>query len=110
VTAVLDLTAEFSEAKAFRGVKYLNIPILDLTAPTPEQLRVMAEFIEEESRNGVVYVHCKAGYSRSVAAVAAYLIGSGACVSGADAFEIVKVARPSLVIRPELWRARARVY
>ncbi|HUS36826.1 MAG TPA: phosphatase PAP2/dual specificity phosphatase family protein [Verrucomicrobiae bacterium] len=105
VTAVLDLTAEFSEAKAFRGVKYLNVPILDLTAPPPEQLGVMAEFIKQESRNGVVYVHCKAGYSRSAAAVAAYLIESGACGSGADAFQIVKAARPSVVIRPEIWRA-----
>jgi membrane-associated phospholipid phosphatase len=105
VTAVLDLTAEFSEAEAFRGVKYLNIPILDLTAPTREQLRGMAVFIEEQSRNGVVYVHCKAGYSRSVAAVAAYLVASGACVSGSDAFEVVKAARPSVVIRPEIWQA-----
>jgi protein-tyrosine phosphatase/membrane-associated phospholipid phosphatase len=105
VTAVLDLTAEFSEAKAFRGVKYLNMPVLDLTAPTREQLRVMAEFIEQEARKGVVYVHCKAGYSRSVAAVAAYLIESGVCASGADGFEIVKAARPSVVIRPEIWSA-----
>lgn len=105
VTAVLDLTAEFSEATAFRGVKYLNIPISDLTAPTREQLRSMAEFIAEESRNGFVYVHCKAGYSRSAAAVAAYLIESGACRSGAEAFAIVQAARPSVVIRPEIWQA-----
>jgi protein-tyrosine phosphatase/membrane-associated phospholipid phosphatase len=105
VRAVLDLTAEFSEARAFRGVKYLNIPILDLTAPTREQLRAMAEFIEAESREGVVYIHCKAGYSRSAAAVAAYLIESGECGSGAEAFEIVKAARPSVAIRSEIWRA-----
>lgn len=105
VTAVLDLTAEFSEAKPFHAVNYLNIPILDLTAPTREQLRGMAAFIEGESRNGVVYVHCKAGYSRSAAAIAAYLIESGASSSDVDAFEIVKAARPSVVIRPEIWRA-----
>lgn len=107
-SAVLDLTAEFSEATAFRRVKYLNIPVLDLTAPTRKQLREMGKFIERESRNGVVYVHCKAGYSRSVAAVAAYLIERGSCKSGAEAFEIMRAARPSIVIRSEIWKAFER--
>ena len=108
VTAVLDLTAEFSEAKAFRRLKYLNIPLLDLTAPTQEQLRAMAEFIEDASRDGVVYVHCKAGYSRSAAAVIAYLLKSGRCESNEHAVEIVRTARPSVVIRPEIWAALKR--
>jgi protein-tyrosine phosphatase len=99
------LTAELGEPNAFRDVKYLNIPTLDLTAPTREQLRIMAEFIEQESRMGIVYVHCKAGYSRSVAAVAAFLIQSGISGSGGHAFEIVKTALPSVVIRPEIWQA-----
>ncbi len=38
VTAVLDLTAEFSEAKPFLALRYLNIPILDLTAPMQKRL------------------------------------------------------------------------
>ena len=64
VTAALDLAAEFSETKPFRKICYRNIPILDLTAPTITQLSEMADFIDEHSRNGVVYVHCKIGYSR----------------------------------------------
>ena len=52
VTAVLDLTAEFSEAKPFRALVYRNIPILDLTAPSIDQLREMATFIDHESREG----------------------------------------------------------
>ncbi len=74
VTAVLDLTAEFSEAKPFRSLRYRNIPILDLTAPTTDQLGEMADFIDRQSRDGVVYVHCKIGYSRSAAAIAAWLL------------------------------------
>jgi protein-tyrosine phosphatase len=107
VTSVLDLTAEFGETEAFRRVLYRNIPILDLTAPTPEQLEEMGEFITEQSRYGVVYVHCKIGYSRSAAAIAAYLIMSGEARGANEAFDMLRRARPSIVIRPEVVRALA---
>ena len=102
VTAVLDLSAEFSEAKPFRKVNYRNIPILDLTAPTQAQLVEMSEFIANNSRNGAVYVHCKIGYSRSAAAVAAYLIVSGKAKTAEEAFTIIRRVRPSIVIRSEV--------
>ena len=101
VTAVLDLTAEFSEAKAFRAISYHNIPILDLTAPSQEQLREMAAFISEQSEKGIVYVHCKIGYSRSAAAVGAYLLASGKCGSVEDVVALLRQVRPSIIIRPE---------
>jgi membrane-associated phospholipid phosphatase len=107
VTAVVDLTAEMAAAKPFRNLKYLNIPILDLTAPGREQLREIAAFIEEQSREGIVYVHCKLGYTRSAMAVAAYLIESGRCASVEEAVEVLREARPSIVIRPEVLRALA---
>jgi protein-tyrosine phosphatase/membrane-associated phospholipid phosphatase len=102
VTAVLDLTAEFSEATPFRKVNYGNIPVLDLTAPTQTQLAEMSEFIANNSRNGAVYVHCKIGYSRSAAAVAAHLIMSGKAKTAEEAFTIIRRVRPSIVIRPEV--------
>jgi rhodanese-related sulfurtransferase len=102
VTAVLDLSAEFSEAKPFRKINYRNIPVLDLTAPTQAQLAAMGEFIGNHSRNGAVYVHCKIGYSRSAAAVAAYLIMSGTANTAKEAFAIIRRVRPSVVIRPEV--------
>ena len=37
VAAVVDLTAEFSEAEPFRRLTYLNVPVLDLTAPAGQQ-------------------------------------------------------------------------
>src|SRR5206468_4259744 len=67
VTAVLDLTAEFSEAAPFLKIAYLNVPVLDLTAPTQGQLKRMADFISAHAAAGKVYVHCKIGYSRSAA-------------------------------------------
>jgi rhodanese-related sulfurtransferase len=102
VVSVLDLSAEFSEAKPFRKINYRNIPVLDLTAPTQAQLAEMGEFIGNHSRNGAVYVHCKIGYSRSAAAVAAYLIMSGKANTAEEAFAIIRRVRPSVVIRPEV--------
>jgi hypothetical protein len=102
VASVLDLSAEFSEAKPFRKINYRNIPVLDLTAPTQVQLAEMGEFISNHSRNGAVYVHCKIGYSRSAAAVAAYLIMSGEANTAKEAFAIIRRVRPSVVIRPEV--------
>src|SRR5213083_1891793 len=102
VTSVLDLSAEFSEAKPFRKINYRNVAVLDLTAPTQAQLAEMGEFITNQSRNGVVYVHCKIGYSRSAAAVAAYLLMSGNANTTEEAFAIIRRVRPSVVIRPEV--------
>jgi protein-tyrosine phosphatase len=102
VVSVLDLSAEFSEAKPFRKINYRNLPVLDLTAPTQAQLVEMSEFIGNHCRNGIVYVHCKIGYSRSAAAVAAYLIMSGKVKTAEAAFAMIRRVRPSAVIRPEV--------
>ncbi len=102
VTAVLDLSAEFSEAKPFRAITYRNVPILDLSAPTSKQLTEMGAFITEQSKYGIVYVHCKIGYSRSAAAVAAYLLMSGQVRDVMEAVSAVRRARPAVVIRPEV--------
>jgi protein-tyrosine phosphatase len=86
VTGVLDLTAEHAETRAFleidylntaarslQGIEHLNVPVLDLTEPSREQLDIAVAFIAEHARRGGVYVHCALGISRSVAAAAAYI-------------------------------------
>ena len=102
VIAVLDLTAEFPEAKPFRALTYRNIPILDLTAPSIDQLREMAVFIDDESRKGVVYIHCKIGYSRTAAAAAAYLLQTGKASIVSEAIALLRQVRPAIVVRPEV--------
>lgn len=105
VTAVLDMTAEFEAPKAFSAVRYLNIPVLDLTAPSPEQLSSAASFIEVESARGVVFVHCKAGYSRTAAAAGAWLLRSGRCDTVNEVVALLRSVRPGMVVRPEVVKA-----
>lgn len=105
VTAVLDLTAEFSEASPFLKLRYLNIPILDLTAPQRDQLREMANFIAAEAQRGMVFIHCKIGYSRTGAAAGAYLLSTGACATANDVANRLRQVRPTIILRPEILRA-----
>lgn len=108
VTSVIDLTADFDEAHPFLSVNYRNIPMLDLAAPTSDQLVEIAAFAISESDRGVVYIHCKIGYSRTAAAAAAYLLRSGRATSIPEAIEQVRAARPKVVIRPEIMEALER--
>jgi protein-tyrosine phosphatase len=105
VTAVLDLTAEFSESAVFRSMTYKNIPILDLTAPTVDQLEEMAAFIEEQAEAGIVYAHCKIGYSRTAAAAAAYLLRTGTVRTVSEAIDVLRKTRPNIVVRSEVMAA-----
>lgn len=107
VTSVLDLTVESSEAEAFRALDYRNVPVLDLTAPTQEQLEECAAFIARGAESGVVYVHCKVGYSRSAGAVGAYLLSAGQARTMEDVVALLTAARPPIVIRPEIRAALA---
>ena len=104
VTAVLDLTAEFSEPASFLGLTYLNVPVLDLTAPSAEQVQAAVDFINVERRTGIVYVHCKIGYSRSAAVVGAWLRDAGLADSAEAAVAHMTTIRPSMVVRPEAWQ------
>ena len=97
VVAVVDLTAEFSETASLRSLKYLNLQVLDLTVPSPSQLRVAADFMLQHRRLGKVLVHCALGYGRSAAVVAAYLLASGEARTVAEAVTRVRHAQPRAV-------------
>jgi protein-tyrosine phosphatase/membrane-associated phospholipid phosphatase len=86
VTGVLDLTAEHAETRALLEIEYLNplsrslerteylnVPVVDLTEPSPEQLDLAVAFIAKHAHRGGVYVHCALGVSRSAAVLSNYL-------------------------------------
>jgi protein phosphatase len=101
IGAVVDCCNAFNEPAALREIDRLELPILDLTAPTDAQLASAVEFIEQHRAAGVL-VHCKAGYSRSAALVAAWLLSTGRATKVDEATEMIRTARPNVVIRPEI--------
>lgn len=99
-TALFDLTAELP---APRGAWcYVNLPWLDLVAPTPEQLIAAAERIEALRREGKLLVACALGYSRSAAAVVVWLRLHGGASTLAEAAARLSISRPDVVLGPAL--------
>lgn len=101
VSAVIDLTCEFSENSAFRKLPYLNLQVLDLTAPALEDIQKAVGFISEHAHTGKVYVHCKLGYSRSAVIIAAYLLVSAKAQTAEEAIKLIRKSRTNVIIRPE---------
>jgi atypical dual specificity phosphatase len=78
IRAVVDLRAEREADKARyqqHDIDYLQIKVLDVTVPTPEQLDEGVEFIRQHvGQNHKVLVHCAKGRGRSATMLAAYLM------------------------------------
>lgn len=104
VTHVLDLTAEFDAPEVFRSMTgYLSIPVQDLTAPTPAQVDRAIHHIDEAHRTGgIVFVHCKAGYSRSAAMAGAWMLKNGHARDADHVVALFKARRLGMVVRPEV--------
>ncbi|NWI42119.1 PTPM1 phosphatase, partial [Picathartes gymnocephalus] len=82
------------------GVEQLRLSTVDLTGvPTLENLHKGVEFIlRHRARGNSVYVHCKAGRSRSATMVAAYLIQLHHW-SPREAIEAIAKIRPHILVR-----------
>jgi Dual specificity phosphatase, catalytic domain len=84
-----------------REIFYRSVPVLDLTVPSAADLRASVEAIEEGRRKGPVLVCCALGYSRSAAAVVAWLLTTERAGTVALAMDTVRRARPSMVLASE---------
>jgi hypothetical protein len=107
--AVLDLAAEFSEVRPLReGRRYLSMPLLDATAPTPEQLERVVGWVTDRLAEGPVFVHCALGHGRSACVVLGCLLRWGVVPSIRDGLRLVRERRPGVGLYPaqrELLRA-----
>jgi protein-tyrosine phosphatase/membrane-associated phospholipid phosphatase len=100
VRALVDLSAELPCAA--RGVRYASVPQLDLTRPSAMQLQRAVHAIEAAMVSGPVLVCCALGFSRSAAAIAAWLLATGRAGAATEAIERVRRARPTVMLGPEL--------
>lgn len=97
IAAILDVTAEFDglDYTALReDYQYLNIPVLDHTSPTSEQLIHAINWIDQQiaaERN--VVVHCALGRGRSVLVVAAYLLAKDPSLTVDQAMQSINQIR-----------------
>ncbi len=97
--AVVDVVAELP--CRVRGARFYRVlPVLDLTVPLPETLKAAAQAIEEARSHGPVLVCCALGYSRSAAVVVAWLVLTGRAASVEAAVELLRRARPAVVLKP----------
>lgn len=76
VALVVDLCAEHPAARGVpAAARYLAVPVLDATAPSPAELARIVEAIV--AAPGPVLVHCAAGHGRSAAVAAAAALARG---------------------------------
>lgn len=98
--ALVDVVAELP--CRVRGARfYRAIPILDLTVPPPAALKAAAEAIEEARAHGPVLVCCALGYSRSAAVIVAWLLITGRAPSVEAAVDLLRSARPTVILKQE---------
>lgn len=99
IDRVVDLAAELPAAA---DVQATTVAMLDLVRPSLTELRDAAAAIERHrAAGGRVLVHCALGFSRSAAAVAAWLLQSGRARTIDDALELVRRARPNIVLNED---------
>jgi membrane-associated phospholipid phosphatase len=95
-SSVIDLSAELPGH--CRSTPWFAFPMLDLVTPDPQLLRAAAAAIDKARSNGPVLVCCALGYSRSVAAVAVWLVRYGGADSVARTIDCIRAARPRIVL------------
>lgn len=106
---VVDTCAELSLPGGARaGDRF--VPMLDLVAPDPRQLGIAADAIAEAREHGPVLVCCALGYSRSAAAVTAWLLRSRRAATVDAAIARVRAARPTIVLRDPHRMALSRLH
>jgi protein-tyrosine phosphatase len=96
IVSIVDLTAELSVRT--KGIEYRNVPMLDLATPSREQLDSAVAAIEDLAGHRPTLVCCALGYSRSAAAVAAWLVATGGASDMEAAIQMIRLRRNRIVL------------
>jgi protein-tyrosine phosphatase len=94
--SVVDLTAELPVRAD------VHVPMLDLALPSSEQISAAVSAISRMASRRPTLVCCALGYSRSAASVAAWLVADGRAAGIPEAVEMVRKARPQVVLSPAM--------
>jgi protein-tyrosine phosphatase len=92
--SIVDLAAELPVCTVWPVCR--RVPMLDLLPPSREQLEAAVEAIQESERPTLVC--CALGYSRSAAAVAAWMMATGRASSADEAIAWIRARRPQIVL------------
>nr|CAG4652272.1 EOG090X0GSS [Triops cancriformis] len=92
------------------GVEFLQLSTTDIfEAPSQDKLKEGVQFIEQLKRDGSsVYVHCKAGRTRSATLVGCYLMRKNNWTAE-EAVDFMAEKRPHIWLGPKQWEA-LRIY
>jgi protein-tyrosine phosphatase len=96
IASIVDLTAELPVDTA--GSVYRGVPMLDLVAPAVEELEAAVEAIDELRSERPTLICCALGYSRSAAALAAWLTATGRSSSLSESIALIRARRPRIVL------------
>tara|TARA_R110002049_G_scaffold288423_1_gene470929 strand:+ start:111512 stop:112171 length:660 start_codon:yes stop_codon:yes gene_type:complete len=95
IASVVDLTCEFIEPKDGWDLQsYVCYPMLDGTASTSTEIRVLADEIIKMPKP--VLIHCAQGHGRTGLVTAAVLIASGKAQTTGDAIAMIQAVRPGV--------------
>ncbi|RWS27079.1 Protein-tyrosine phosphatase mitochondrial 1-like protein, partial [Leptotrombidium deliense] len=87
------------------GVEFLQLSTADIFhAPNQEKIEKGIAFIKQFEGTGTVYVHCKAGRTRSATLVACYLIQKHSWKPN-EAVDFIMAKRPHILLRSKQWEA-----
>ncbi len=96
VTGMVSLTRRSPFPAPPPGISVLHLPVVDLAAPTQDQLARAVRFIGGTVEGGgKAAVHCYAGLGRTGTVVAAWLVSRG--TDPEEAIHRVRAARPGSV-------------
>lgn len=77
---------------ASAGIERLVIPVVDMHAPTVNQMESFVSFVKDHGAGGTVFIHCQGGAGRTGTMGAAYWITEG--LSARAAIERIREACP----------------